>query len=152
MLCPTSPRNFSTSKSTERETRSIELQEPFFISSRLIPSVRVGETVIGIDYAKICPDKRVQYRYYIDFPDGTEHVGEDLRSGCNGGSLKEGMESLLSFLSACGESSNPRHGGDGDNADLFPPRVAEWCYLNDDEIGSVRLWIEESKECCVETH
>lgn len=131
---------------------SIELREPFFISSRLIPSVRAGETVIGIDYAKICPDGRVQYRYYIDFPDGTEHVGEDLKSGVNGGTLREGMESLLSFLSACGESSNPRHGGDGENADLFPPKVAEWCYLNQSEIDSVRIWVEETEGCCVETH
>jgi len=127
---------------------SIELQEPFFISSRLLPSVRVGETVIGIDYSKICPDGRVQYRYYIDFPDGTTHVGEDLRSGVNGGTLREGMESLLSFLSACGESYH----GKGENADLFPAEIAEWCYQNSDEIASVWLWIEEKEECCVETH
>lgn len=131
---------------------SIELREPFFISSRLVPSVRVGETVIGIDYSKICPDGRVQYRYYIDFPDGTEHVGEDLKSGVNGGTLKEGMESLLAFLSACGESSNPRYGGDGENADLFPPQVAEWCYLNQGEIDMARIWVEEEEGCCVETH
>lgn len=125
---------------------SIELQEPFFISSRLLPSVRVGETAIGIDYSKICPDGRVQYRYYIDFPNGTTHVGEDLRSGVNGGTLREGMESLLSFLSACGESYR---GGD-ENADLFPAEIAEWCCQNSDEIASVKLWIEEKEGCCVE--
>lgn len=127
---------------------SIELKEPFFISSRLIPSVRVGETVIGIDYSKICPDGRVQYRYFVDFPNGTTHVGEDLKSGVNGGTLREGMESLLSFLSACGGAT--RYGGE--NADLFPRKVAEWCYQNHSEIESVRLWIEEIEGCCVETH
>lgn len=131
---------------------SIELREPFFISSRLLPSVRIGGAVVGIEYSKICPDGRVEYRYFIDLPNGTEHVGEDLRSGVFGGNLREGMESLLAFLSACGESNNPRYGDEkGENADLFPPEIAEWCYLNSDEIDSVRLDIEESKGCCVET-
>jgi hypothetical protein len=128
----------------------IELKEPFFISSRLLPAVKVGDATISIEYAGNEPDGRVRYRYFIDFADGTEHVGEDLRSGVRGGSLREGMESLLSFLEACSESR--RHGLDepGENADLFPDNVGEWACQNDGEIASVRLWIEETEGCCVE--
>jgi len=129
---------------------SVELRKPFFISSRLLPAVKVGDATISIEYAGNEPDGRVRYRYYLDFADGTEHVGEDLKSGVFGGTLKQGMESLLSFLEACAESRNPRHGEPGENADLFPDRVGEWAYQNDGEIASVRLWVEETENCCIE--
>lgn len=131
---------------------SIELKEPFFISSRLLPAVKVGGTTVSIEYAgDRLPDGRVPYRYFLDFPDGTEHVGEDLKSGAFGGTLRQGMESLLAFLEACGESRNPRYGDHGENADLFPESIGDWAYQNSDEITSVRLWIEETDGCCIET-
>lgn len=122
---------------------SIELHHPFSISSRLLPSVKVGDATISIEYAGNEPDGRVRYRYYIDFADGTEHVGEDLRSGVQGGSLREGMESLLAFLDASAEG--------GENEDLFPPVVVEWARQNDSKIAGVRAWIEVTENCCVET-
>lgn len=124
------------------------LREPFFISSRLLPSVRVGDATVGIEYAAKPPRGRVTYRYVLDFADGTEYTAEDIQSGTQGGTLREGMESLLSFLCACGESSRPGYAGE--NADLFPLAVAEWCHQNSDEIWSAKVWIEESPECCVE--
>jgi len=129
---------------------STQLKHPFFISSWLTPAVRVGNAVISIEYGDPTPDGRVRYKYTIDFIGLSHHQGDDLKSGVGGGTLKQGMESLLSFLSACGESSRP--GQEGENADLFPKHIAEWCYENQDEIDSVRLEIEETEDCCVEAH
>jgi len=129
---------------------AITLKDPFFISSRLLPAVKVGNTTISIEYTGREPQGRTQYRYYIDFADGSEHVGEDLMSGVGGGSLKEGMDSLLSFLVACSESRRPGPYAPGENADLFPDRVGEWAEQNDSEITSVQIWIEEAGDCCIE--
>jgi hypothetical protein len=128
---------------------STTLKDPFFISSWLTPAVRVADAVISIEYGDATPDGRVRYRYVIEFPCHSCHRGDDLKSGVGGGALKQGMESLLSFLSACGESNRP--GRRGENADLFPPIVAEWCYENQDEIELVRTQIEETEDCCVES-
>lgn len=127
---------------------STTLKDPFFISSWLTPAVRVANAVISIEYGDPTPDGRVRYRYCIDFIGLSHHQGDDLKSGVGGGTLKQGMESLLSFLSACGESNRPGH--TGENADLFPPHIAEWCYENQDEIEMVRMQIEETEDCCVE--
>lgn len=127
---------------------STTLRDPFFISSRLAPAVKVADATISIEYGEPTADGRIRYRYFIDFEGGVEHEGDDLKSGVGGGTLKQGMESLLSFLAACGESNRP--GRKGENADLFPPHIAEWCYENQDEIEMVRIQIEETEGCCVE--
>ena len=129
---------------------AITLHEPFFISSRLLPAIRVGGATVSIEYAAIPPRGGVRYRYHIDFPDGTTHSSEDLRSGVKEGSLKSGMEALLSFLAACGESRAPSATYPGENADLFPDTVGEWAYQHKDEIEALSLWIEEARDCCIE--
>lgn len=126
----------------------MKLSSPFQISPRLLPAVKVGEAWISIDFDGATSDGRARYRYYIDLPDGTEHTANDLKSGCGGGSLQQGMESLLSFLGACGESVRyERHSGrKGDNADCFPPAIAEWAVNNLDEISMLQLELEENKD------
>jgi len=128
---------------------STTLREPFFISSRLLPAVRVSDAIISIEYGDPCQDGRVRYRYFIDFGGENDHEGDDLKSGAGGGTLRQGMESLLAFLSSCGESCRPGH--EGENADLFPPHIGEWAYLNQDEIESVRFQVGETEDCCIES-
>lgn len=129
------------------------LHPPFEISSRLLPALRVGGAVIQVEYSKRPGrDGRVRYQYTIDLPDGREYVADDLQSGCGGGTLQEGFESLLCFLGACGESVNyqTRTGGEGENADLFPDFVAEWASQNTDELAMVQCGIEESETELIE--
>lgn len=93
---------------------------------------------------------RCQYQWTV-YDESHEVIGtgEDLRSG--------GMEdpnhvkmlaSLCSFLTACAESYAyaRRHGGDGENADLFPPAVAEWADANSDALEMVREELEPSED------
>jgi hypothetical protein len=77
-------------------------------------------------------DGRARYRYHIDGPE-LEHTSNDLKSGGGGGSLVQGMASLLSFLTAAAESYRYRKCdwdqiGEDDNASLFPRSVVEWAH------------------------
>jgi hypothetical protein len=129
------------------------LSTPVEITPRLLPGVRVGSTWVAIEYAaRNGADGRTRYQWRIDLPDGSEHSGDDHQSGCCGGNLREGLESLLSFLSACGESVNygTRTGSPGENADLFPPAVAEWAAQNTDELSTLATEVEESPGCIQE--
>lgn len=127
----------------------MKLNSPFVITSRLLPGLhfRDGEKLseISITFDGTTGDGRARYRYYIDAP-GLEHTANDLKSGCGGGSLQEGMESLLSFLSACVESRNysRRTGRDGENSDLFPDHVAQWAANHSSEIEMAHFEISEA--------
>jgi hypothetical protein len=125
------------------------IHEPCMITSRLLPGIKVGGGFISIEYSKRAGDEgRTRYQYHIDLPNGEEHTGDDLQSGCQGGSLQEGLASLLSFLSACGESYgySLRTGREGENTDLFPANVAEWAYQNSDELSSLSCDFEETPD------
>jgi hypothetical protein len=99
---------------------------------------------------------RTIYEYSIRFPNGLDYsvpdgeggfeaerldpghtyTARDLKSGCQGGSEREGMESLLSFLSAAAESYRYWKGMKEDsNTDLFPEEICEWASQNADEIS-----------------
>ena len=118
----------------------MQLHSPFIITARLLPGVQVGDGFLSIEYGGHDPDGRTVYRYHIDIP-GHEYTGSDLRSGCQGGDLQSGMESLLTFMSACGESYafTLRTGKQGENTDLFPPAIAEWCYRHSDELSMLAI-------------
>lgn len=117
------------------------LKHPFFISSRLLPSVRVADAVIGIEVVGT-EAGRLRYRHTIDF-DGKRrpHVESSVRSGVGNGTVRGGMSALLSFLYAASEG--------GDMAGEFPPRVAEWAKQNSDEISIVLHEIESTPDCVV---
>lgn len=130
----------------------MKLSHPFMISSRLMAAVQCGEATISLGYSRRAGSEgRTRYEWYIDAP-GIEAHGDDLQSGCQGGSIREGMESLLSFLSACGEALNysDRTGHESENADLFPRDVAEWAAANSDELSMLALEVEGNAECAVE--
>ena len=125
------------------------LSPPIIITSRLLPGVKVGSATISISYSPRPGDdtalgQRTRYRYYIDLPD-YEYAADDLQSGCGGGTLQSGLESLLAFLSACGESYNYR-GEEGENSDLFPLPLAQWCADHTDQLTLLQLELEETKD------
>jgi hypothetical protein len=122
-----------------------KLQNPVIITPRLMVGVQIDGVFVSIEYAGD-RNGRQAYRYHIDLPDGTEHSADDLASGVGGGSLQSGLESLLSFLIACGESWSyqQRTGREGENADLFPAAVAEWAAQNQDELPMLAIELEEN--------
>lgn len=111
---------------------------------------------VQLEYSTLPGDSgRTRYKWTIDLPDGLEFGGTDLQSGCQGGSLQEGFESLLSFLTAAADSYRYR-GMDweeiteDDNASLFPRAVVEWAYQNSSELELLSLEIEENPELIIE--
>lgn len=123
------------------------LKAPFEISSRLLPSVKVGGAVLSLE-PKGRADRmgKPGWVWYIDFEDGREFTGSDLHGW---GDTREMMGSLLTFLGACGESVNyrDRTGREGENADLFPAEVGAWAAQFSDEISMLALEIEEASDC-----
>ena len=120
------------------------LKQPFIISSRLLPVIIIGGAEIQLEYAKQeGREGRTRYRWTIDLPDGTTHTGNDLQSGCQGGNLQEGFQSLLSFLTAAGESYRYK-AMDGENSSLFPEPVTMWASLNISELEMASLELEEN--------
>lgn len=128
----------------------MNLKYPACICSNLCAGVRVGSGEITIEYAGDCGG-RTCYRWSI-LADGWEETGDDLQSGVGGGNLRDGLVSLLSFLSACAESRQyMRHSGDdGENADLFSARVGAWAEQNSDAIQIAQLEVEETPDCIEE--
>lgn len=117
----------------------MRLRSPFLISSRLLPGLKIGNGWIQLEYSKRDGrDGRTRYQWTIDLPSG-EFTGGDLQSGCQGGTLQEGFESLLSFLSAASYD-------DG----MFPEQINEWARQNSDELSMLAIEIEESEADLIE--
>ncbi len=124
------------------------INEPCIITPRLLPGLKLGEAFISIEYSsRPGDDGRDRYRWHIDLPEG-EFSDDDLQSGCQGGSLTEGLSSLLSFLTAAAESYSYRErtGREGENEDLFPAAVVAWAADNSDDLSSLQCAIEEAGE------
>jgi hypothetical protein len=127
----------------------MKLHQPFEISARLMPAVKVGGATISLEVSgRVSKDGRDIYSAFIDLPGGEEHEVADLRSGCQGGSVQEGMRALLSFLSAAAESYQyqQRTGREGENSDLFPVAVLDWASSCSDELSMLACEIEENDE------
>ncbi len=121
------------------------LHEPFCISSRLLPALKIGNDYLSIEALRYDHENRTVYRAYLDLADGKEYEINDLRSGCGGGTIQEGMESLLAFLEAAAEAYRYEMSGHkSENSDLFEPEVNEWAYQNGDYIAVLQMELEEN--------
>jgi len=124
----------------------MKLHDPIIITPRLLPGVKIGDVFISITYDNDEADGRTRYRYYID-PLGPEEGFNDLQSGCQGGCLQDGLESLLCFLSNAGErydyAMRLNVTPDPGDPDPFTPEIREWCYQNSDEICVLQCEIED---------
>ena len=149
--------------SLDLEDELMLLRAPVIITSRLLPGVQVGKASISIGYSLRLGDSgRTRYHYHIDIPGPpgkTPHhtndicySADDLQSGCGGGNLQEGLESLLCFLSACGESVSysPPDSLYVENSDLFPPAVGEWAAENSDELSMLECELQETENLITE--
>lgn len=107
----------------------------------------IGNGTVLVDFLRVNNEGRAVFRWTVSIPAG-KFSGDDLRSGCGVNMAeRDGMESLLSFLSAAAEaySYSMRTGRESDNADLFPPEVMEWCYQNSSELEYASLEFSEEK-------
>ena len=132
----------------------MKLNAPFIITARLLPGLKINsskfacnDSFLSIKFDGETSDGRARYRYYLDTP-GFEFTSNDLKSGVGGGSLQEGMTSLLSFLSAAAESASYYMSTKvkGDNFDLFPGQVTQWAYNHSDELSMLSLELEETAD------
>ena len=107
-------------------------------------TMKIGGATILLDAVDTDRDGRTVYGYSIRL-DGVNptHQARDLKSGCQGGTEREGMESLLSFLGAAAESYRYHHGMKEDSStDLFPEEICEWAHQNADEISMAAYELE----------
>ncbi len=106
----------------------MELKSPVMITPRLLPGVRIDKTFISIEYiTKRNHEGRTEYRVHIDNPKFT-YTDESTASGCQGGTLQEGLSTFLNFLSYAGETKET------DNP-MFPENVTEFARKFSEEIG-----------------
>ena len=120
------------------------LKNPIIITPRLLPGVQLANVFISVKYGKPTPETsgtgRQVYHCIIDGV-GKPFTDKNLRSGCQGGNLHEGLSSFLYFLSVAGGV---------ENANLFPKRIREWAIQNSDEITMLAHEVEETPDCIVE--
>jgi len=112
---------------------------------RLLSGIQFGtDNWVSIEYGGVDRENRTIYRYYIDTPQG-EYTGNDLKSGCQGGSLQSGLESLLSFLGAWAEALQYSvNGRRSENIDLFPEFLQDFALQYSDEISTIAYELFET--------
>lgn len=123
----------------------MKLHPPMMITSRLMAGLKIGEAWVGIEDGGL-REGRQAYRYAIDLPDYS-YVNDDLSFGMGGGTLQQGLSSLMTFLGVFAEARRvgERWGGpESDNWGIFPDELAEWTMENADEIGMLGCELEES--------
>jgi len=139
----------------------MEISSPLCITSRLLPGCRIGGAEISIEYAGHSEDieaskLRQRYRWYIDLglkwvqelnmASTREFSGDGFYSGRGGGTLQEGLESLLGYLGAfAGAYEYQKLSGEEEvyGAHLFPAELAEWAIENADAITALELELRE---------
>ncbi len=115
------------------------LHDPFIISARLLPALRVGNGTLSLASAAWNDERRLEFGFYLDTPD-FEYFDDNLQSGCGGCEMVEAFGSFLSFLEASVESYRYEQrylGAKGENTGLFPRHVVEW--------AAAQTYLEEAR-------
>ena len=119
------------------------LQEPFFISSRLMPAVAVADATIHLQADTIDADQadpRLSWHYIIDAP-GLYYEARDVTTPYLGpstvaGQLPTAMGTVLSYLANAADGDNR-----GDEP-LLPDAVYQWARRNQDELTLTAEFVE----------
>lgn len=132
----------------------MELTAPFIITPRLLPGIKIGETILSFENWGNGPDGRIKWRVFFD-PSGEDKkllkktvmvdgfashrwIGQDNLF------LLEQAKGLCSFLGAFVEAS--RYGPKSDNWDLFPDSLREWALHYSEEISMTGWEFEQGDE------
>ena len=122
----------------------MKLNPPFIIAPNLEPGLEIGGAYITLQYGnRPHPEGRQRYEWTWLMGERQES-GDDLASAVGGGTLQEGFESMLSFLSAFASAKEQ----DNENHNLFPQSMREWAELYSDEIGMLELEIDDARKEC----
>lgn len=114
----------------------MRIARPCFITSRLLPGVKVGDVTISIEYApevKQVYAHRAAYRYYLDGQD-FKYSNNDLSTGY--ANLQYALGVLLGSIA--------------DACDLFPPKVEKWALDHSDELSLLANELEETANLITE--
>ena len=140
------------------------LHEPFLISSRLLPAIKIGTATVSIKSTGHDGDGRVYWLIYIYVPghkkDETDNewIVDGIKSGIlqRNDALQEGMTAFLSFLSAALESRkyHKTHHHNGSILDTiesqFDPEILNWAEEFSDEISELQYTLEENENLLIE--
>lgn len=112
------------------------LHEPFIISARLLPALRIGDGTLSLSGVGLGVEGRLNPCFILDTPD-FEYVDDRMQTGVGGSGTVSMFVNFLGFLGAAAESYRYElwSRSPGENSDLFPRHVLEWAYVNDDEIA-----------------
>lgn len=115
------------------------LEQPFIITARLLPGLRIGDGFLSFDPQTLA--------IYLDTPT-FEHEATSFNTGAIR-SIVGCFEAILGFMSACAESVQyeARTGNKGENADLFPEQVAQWLAAHNDDINMAQCEISDESGC-----
>ncbi len=108
------------------------LKPPFFISSSLLPALKIGDSTLSMSTKTLT--------FYLD-----EHKITGFRPGAHS-SVQAWFDAMLSFMAAAAEAQKSvDQGRYSYNADLFVPEIMRWCQENASEIAMVQYKLEDSK-------
>lgn len=105
----------------------LNLPYPFRVSSRLLPSVVVGDAEISIEHRGCDDNGTPVFRVTLDLATGESFTNGDL-TGWHGATIVDAMAAFLAFLEGAGE-------GDPEEVALFPETVSDWAAEVLDEIS-----------------
>ncbi len=129
----------------------MKLAQPFFISARLLPAIKIDDATISLECIGVKRD-RLAYRWYVDLDNGREWSGCDLGAGArvqgdtDNSELQAMFGTLCAFMGACGEGVKYAlsTGRESENVTLFPEGLRDWCADHADELGMMQFELEES--------
>lgn len=118
----------------------ITVDEPMIIGPRLLPALRVGDSMLSIEPVIRNANNRLVVRWFLD-TGGKSYSAADLRTGVgdkwSSEQARRTMIDLLGFLEACAASEDG-----GENADLFQREVRQWAKDHQNDIAILRCEME----------
>lgn len=130
------------------------LHEPFIITGRLHPGLKIGSAFLSLldtefkAEGETCLGRRQSATMVLDFTDGAESYEDStLQSGCGGfQGVVAIFETYLSFLLAAVEGYEYEQRSPGrksDNSDLFPTPIVQWAVDNKSEIEYLHCELQD---------
>jgi hypothetical protein len=117
------------------------LHPPFFISSRLMPAIKVDNVTISIERSSKERFGRESVTVYFDLPDGTEVVEDDLYV-LYSTPTQEVFSTLFAFL-GCGRRATEET---EDGGPLFAPELHDWIKCNEEVFGMLQCDLDEGPQ------
>lgn len=126
------------------------LTAPLRITPRLMPGMRIGDATLSVEIIGHDGGRNI-IGYALDYPGGA-YEAQDVtipprRDDSPESIIREALRTILVFLDAAAEQyAGSGRMGTTEPADgwIFPVTVAEWSYINSDEIAMAIIDLEES--------